>query len=569
MKKVAALLVFVLLLSGCHTEVGTGNALWRAIDRRNLEWVREALETTDPNNAPGRSGREASSALLYAMSAEWDNRVSRGPTDIFCTLLEAGADVNRRLSGGDTPCFWAVGLSDEAGIRYMELMLEYGADLSIKNHGGYTVLDEAVKGGHDKTAMFLMEKGIVPTENTIEMLFNRYYDSRDGRCSYALLRALIADYGLSGPEVPPAVRTVLLGKKPAAEDVAALDREGMDWLLGCVAAFGEPEALAALLSGEDCGGYADAEGWSLWEIAAGNGNRPMLEHLLKISDSGELVWAALNRAVAACRMDCIAVLLERFDAQCMEGADDADRKAEWLWRSALAHDNLELLTLLYEQGPLPNENGIFNCVRDAIEYGAQNSFAFLLEHFDVEPEYHLDMAGRYNNLAAAQFLIDKGVSQFSLDESLSTAAASGSLEVVQLLLDLGANPSFQEPTHGSPLLGAAQYGYLDVVELLLNYGADTRQVYWDEEDSILIETAFGSTRILARLIAAGAEVNYQNTDGATPLIYAVLNNRPENVSLLLENGADPNLVDIHGCTALSIAEEEDFDAIVSILKAAM
>ena len=150
--------------------------------------------------------------------------------------------------------------------------------------------------------------------------------------------------------------------------------------------------------------------------------------------------------------------------------------------------------------------------------------------------------------------------------ALPYAAASGSAEIVRLLLALGADPNIQEPTYGSPLLGAARFGYLEVVSLLLDQGADPKQVYWDDKDNILIEVAFGSNRILGQLIEAGAEINYQNAEGQTPLHYAVLNNRPENVRTLLEEGAYPNVVDSDGNTALDLAEQEELREIISILE---
>jgi RNA polymerase sigma factor (sigma-70 family) len=57
---------------------------------------------------------------------------------------------------------------------------------------------------------------------------------------------------------------------------------------------------------------------------------------------------------------------------------------------------------------------------------------------------------------------------------VSLAAEGRSLEVLGLLLDRGANPSFSDPLYAgyTPLHFAAERGYVDVVRLLLERGAD-------------------------------------------------------------------------------------------------
>lgn len=566
----AILLFSCISMSGCSYTVSVDNTLFRAIDYRNVELVKEAASKSDLDKAVGRNGRTTTSSLIYAMSSEWESRANRGPTDIFKILLDAGANVNERLAGGDTPCFRAVALDDEAGIRYMELMLEYGADLSLKNDKGDTVLDEAVKCGKDKTALYLIQKGAIPTENTVRMLFNGYIDSRDGRCAYALLRSLLSDYGLTCHEIPETVRAAVLGEVPPSEEIAELSEDDRTWLTCCVAAFGTPETLETLYDPEDVKNIFDAEEQSLLEISAQTGNQRMLAYLLKEIDCDPFLWRGLLSAVEAHQTACAGQLLERVTPEHLQALSRPEWEVEWLWRKALLHDDPNLLTLLYDHSLLPTGNdmgdGLYNCINDSIEENRQASLAFLLEHFAVTPGIYLDTACRYQNVEAAQLLIERGVTREDAEYALPFAAANGSAEIVRLLLALGADPNIQEPTYGSPLLGAARFGYLEVVSLLLDQGADPKQVYWDDKDNILIEVAFGSNRILGQLIEAGAEINYQNAEGRTPLHYAVLNNRPENVRTLLEEGAYPNVVDSDGNTALDLAEQEELREIISILE---
>jgi len=465
--------------------------------------------------------------------------------------------------GGDTPCFYAVALADEAGIQYMELMLEYGADLSLQNDEGNTVLDEAVKCGKDKTALYLIEKGAVPTENTVKMLFDGYVDSRNGRCAYAMLHSLLSDYGLTYHEIPAAIRVAVLGEEPTSEELEELSEDNQAWLRWCTAAFGRPETMEKLCTSVSLDEILDAEGQSLMEIAAQTGNRNMLVYLLGNTDYEPFLWRSLVRAVEYHQTECVSVLLEYIEPKCMQALSRPEWEIEWLWRKALIHDDPALLALLYDEGLVPLESSegesIGNCLRDSIEGGKEEALKFLLNHFDVSPGDYLDTASRYKNVEATQILVNCGVAKEDADYALPHAAAGGSTEIVRLLLDLGANPNIEEPTYGSPLLAAARFGNLEVVKMLLEKGADTRQIYWDESDNILIEVAFGSSRVFRCLIEAGADVNYRNKNGETPLFYAVVNNRPENVSLLIE-------ADSAGNTAFHLAEEKGYEEIITILK---
>ena len=88
---------------------------------------------------------------------------------------------------------------------------------------------------------------------------------------------------------------------------------------------------------------------------------------------------------------------------------------------------------------------------------------------------------------------------------LLLAAASGSAQAVQTLLDKGANPNAATISGETPLDAAAAAGYLPAVKLLLK---------------------------------RGAKVNTQDVSGGTPLINAVLQGHTDVVKALLNAGAE-------------------------------
>jgi ankyrin repeat protein len=73
-------------------------------------------------------------------------------TVICAMLLQHGADVNARQHGGFTPLHAAAANGQEELVR---LLLELGADRSLKSEAGHTPRDLATEKGHPEVAKLL------------------------------------------------------------------------------------------------------------------------------------------------------------------------------------------------------------------------------------------------------------------------------------------------------------------------------------------------------------------------------------------------------------------------------
>lgn len=74
----------------------------------------------------------------------------------------------------------------------------------------------------------------------------------------------------------------------------------------------------------------------------------------------------------------------------------------------------------------------------------------------------------------------------TLDNCLRFACVSGSVEVVRLLLERGANPNAQHPKYKFfPLSNAVERGHLEIVRELLNHGANTTMEVWEFKENAL------------------------------------------------------------------------------------
>ncbi len=141
------------------------------------------------------------------------------------------------------------------------------------------------------------------------------------------------------------------------------------------------------------------------------------------------------------------------------------------------------------------------------------------------------------------------------------AAASADLEMVQLLLAAGADPTITTDTKTTPVMAASglnrgigespinEAQALAVVRFLFGLGADARGATTNGENALYGAAYRGWNTLLALLIEKGADVNAINKAGVTPWLAAsgfgdrlggVLYNK-EGADILLAHGADPKL----------------------------
>jgi ankyrin repeat protein len=77
--------------------------------------------------------------------------VSHGNPEIVAFLLEQGADIDARRTGGFTPLHDAARQGNEEMIK---LLLEHMADINATTDDGQTPMELAIKSGHDAAKWF-------------------------------------------------------------------------------------------------------------------------------------------------------------------------------------------------------------------------------------------------------------------------------------------------------------------------------------------------------------------------------------------------------------------------------
>ena len=118
-------------------------------------------------------------------------------------------------------------------------------------------------------------------------------------------------------------------------------------------------------------------------------------------------------------------------------------------------------------------------------------------------------------------------------------SAEGDADVVQVLIDAGADIEMKNCDGRSPLHCACTSGVLDVVKKLVRAGAGVRDTDNNGDTCLTLAAYFGHTETVHYLVGLPeVDVNHRDGDNDTALHYAVEQNHTDIVQLLIAAGAD-------------------------------
>lgn len=302
------------------------------------------------------------------------------------------------------------------------------------------------------------------------------------------------------------------------------------------------------------------EGFTPLQSAVNGDHLDMVDLLLRSGadvnaiarSSFELIRTALQVGAKRGNLDMVKLLLDN-------GAEvDAApaRYGRTALQAAAEEGHLEVVKLLYNNGAdinaSPAKEGNARTALQAA--AARNCFAtvkFLLYN-DADVN-----AGPANGYPTAL--------------QLAARYSRRNCDVVCLLLDSGADPNINSPNIGTPLQAAAEIGNLDLVELLLERGANINAEPATNRGRTALQAAAGGAHfdLVKLFLERGADINSEPAinGGRTALQAAAERGNLELVELLLENGADVNAGPAieEGKTALQAATEGKHLDIASLL----
>lgn len=158
-----------------------------------------------------------------------------------------------------------------------------------------------------------------------------------------------------------------------------------------------------------------------------------------------------------------------------------------------------------------------------------------------------------------QLLIDHGADINSASKggftSLLVAVSIGSVAMVRLFLETGADMRGDVEDH-TPLIFAATYGHAEIMMPLLDVGAEINAHSKSGWTPLTTAARYGHLDCVRYLLDRGADINYFTTDELTPLYAAAGGGYTDIVLYLISKEADTSLSNNRGTSALHVASQE-------------
>lgn len=458
-----------------------GEALFGAIARETPEVARLLAEQGSDLFTRDDQDR---TLLHEAASRLWNS------TETLQWLLDrtyaGGGLVDRKDKTGVTPLMLA---SNE---NVADLLLAFGADLSVKDESGKTAADHAVEREIPELAAVLQELaqfGPKPRDYVVAAV---------ERGDVQALKTVFA--------IAPGL-------------VNAVNDDG-DPLIAIAAAAGADNLLSFLIQSGARLGYS-AEVAVLRAAMAGrlNAVRTLLAAGVDVRSRDVRGYALLDDVLAKnADFDCIVAIL---DAGADVNAVNGDGNTP-LMRAA--------------------ETGNVGIVRVLLERGA-----------NPRPKNPEDSPLLYASADCTRILIEAGAdvnARGTVDTPLQNAASKGDIERLKLLVEHGADVKAVDGSGKSALHSAIG----ECAGFLIEHGAEVNLRDADGKTPLHVAVGQETTDTMKVLVEHGADVNAVDSYGRSPLFELDALNA-ERSKFLLEHGANPNIRDINGNTPLDLALE--------------
>ena len=431
--------------------------------------------------------------------------IQEGHCDVMQVLIDAGSDIEAKDEKGRSPLHWSC---FSGKIAVVKMLVKAGAGVRFTDNNGITCLIIASRFGHTETVRYLV--GLKDVD------VNHADTSGFAALHYAV------------QQNHPDVMQVLID---AGADIEAMEEKGRSPLH--VACLSGSLAVVKMLLKAGAGVCVLSNGGSTClHFAAHHGHTEIVRYLVDLPEvdvnhQGMNDQSALHYAARQRHPDVVEVLIDA-------GADIE------------AQDNDGYSPLF-----LPSISGGVDTVKVLLRAGAD------VRATDNTGNTCLMLAGANGHIETVRTLlcmpeVDLDHARDGGSTALHYAVHVTPTDVLQALLDAGADIEAKDAEGRSALLVASSTGEEKSVKVLVEAGAEVRATDDEGNTCLILAAYFGYTDIVRYLLCL-SDVHDRDAEGDTALHLAAHQKLPDVVKLLLEHGADKSLCNEAGETALDNA----------------
>ena len=141
----------------------------------------------------------------------------------------------------------------------------------------------------------------------------------------------------------------------------------------------------------------------------------------------------------------------------------------------------------------------------------------------------------------------------NLNSPLHIALENQNPEIINYLLDQGADVNHENAWSESPLYSSIRMNNIKIIKIIIKNGGNVNVKNNHGESPLHIAVRIGNIEIIDYLIAQSADPNAKDNLKFTPLQNAVARGRLDVAKYLISKGADPNVISWNGETLLHSA----------------
>ena len=552
--------------------------------------------------------------------------------DAIKVLLNAGADPNIRDDDGETCLHYATGsgCSNEALLP----IIHNGADLNAANKQNQTALMLACRRGKANAVNALLRAGAVTTvrdkhgytwlhcavnyiysKEVLQLIINHNADvnAKDNQnCSALMLASAKGHKGaidvLQAAEADPTVtdadgntwlhyavygncgKEVLLEIIDHGHDVNTTNKDNVTVLMvACHNCMENTDAINVLLEAGADPAITDANGCTWLHYAVAGCCSTAVLHL--IMDQGAVVNATNKKNQTALMLASADGYIDVINALFEAGADPTITDANgctWLHYAVAGCCSTDVLHLIMDQGAVVNATnkknqtalmlasaeGTIDAINALLKAGADPTIT------DADGCTWLHYAfGTYWNTDVLHLMIDLGAIGADVNATnkknqttLMLASAGGSIDVVNALLEAGADPTITDADgciwlHYAVARKCSTRG--NVLQLTIDHGADVNATNEKNQTVLMLACVVGNIDAINALLKAGSNPGITDSDGCTWLHHAVYVKCNEEVlQAIISHGTNINAKNKWNQTALVLAYHNGYiNAIRMLLEA--